>query len=326
MPAIRPAPSSTARPPSISTRFCHAPPSPGNHGQALGRRCDAQRELGQALILLAREEASRILLFGAGSLGTRSCSSVVRSCAPPGVKDEPGPTRRKQGRRASSGVRPVVRLAPPPASQEVEDLLLLRVAGNPYAIRLRDIAGMVAGRRVVPRPPVTLDLLGLAGIPRWRRSGVRTGVDPRLRTSPRLAPVDDPLRSGGPSPWPSSDFEGHLRLPKSSLHADENLRATRQYVNQVASTEAEARAVIGIHSSWPTIRNRIGHHGWQGAVTNGSFMDVLEEDRGWLRAVVRTPGGDRSDSVSSIDALSQTSYSWRARTLSWSASPACSAC
>src|ERR1039458_7695948 len=55
-------------------------------------------------------------------------------------------------------------LPPPPASQEVEDLLAIRVAGNPYAIRLRDIAGIVAGRKVVPVPAVRLDLLGLAGI------------------------------------------------------------------------------------------------------------------------------------------------------------------
>src|ERR1039457_4852024 len=36
----------------------------------------------------------------------------------------------------------------------------------------------------------------------------------------------------------------------------------------------------------------------KGAVTNGSFVDIWKEDRGWLRAVVRTPGGDRRDSVS----------------------------
>jgi hypothetical protein len=57
-----------------------------------------------------------------------------------------------------------------------------------------------------------------------------------------------------------SDFEGYLRLPKSALHADENLRTTRQYVDQVASTEAGARAVINISRIVVTIRNRIGHH------------------------------------------------------------------
>ena len=54
-------------------------------------------------------------------------------------------------------------LPPSQASQEVEDLLTIRVAGDPYAILLRDIAGMVTGPRVVPVPAVTPDLLGLAG-------------------------------------------------------------------------------------------------------------------------------------------------------------------
>ena len=151
-------------------------------------------------------------------------------------------------------------LPPPPASQEVEDLLMLRVAGNPYAIRLRDIAGMVAGRKVVPVPAVTLDLLGLAGI--------RGGVVPvfglasilgygQAPGSPRwmiLCGAEEPIALA------FSDFEGYLRLPKSSLHADENLRATRQYVNQVASTEAGARAVISIPLIMATIRNRSGHN------------------------------------------------------------------
>ena len=151
-------------------------------------------------------------------------------------------------------------LPPPQASQEVEDLLTIRVAGDPYAIRLRDIAGIVAGRRVVPVPAVTLDLLGLAGI----RGDVVSvfGLASILGYgqapgSPRwmiLCGVEEPIALA------FSDFEGYVRLPKSSLHADENLRTTRQYVNQVASTEAGARAVISIPLVVATIRNRTGHN------------------------------------------------------------------
>jgi purine-binding chemotaxis protein CheW len=151
-------------------------------------------------------------------------------------------------------------LPPPQASQEVEDLLTIRVAGDPYAIRLRDIAGIVAGRRVIPVPAVTLDLLGLAGI----RGDVVSvfGLASILGYgqapgSPRwmiLCGAEEPIALA------FSDFEGYLRLPKSSLHADENLRTTRQYVNQVASTEAGARAVISIPLVVATIRNRTGHN------------------------------------------------------------------
>ena len=151
-------------------------------------------------------------------------------------------------------------LPPPQASQEFEDLLAIRVAGDPYAIRLGDIAGIVAGRRVIPVPAVTLDLLGLAGI----RGDVVSvfGLASILGYgqapgSPRwmiLCGAEEPIALA------FSDFEGYLRLSKSSLHADENLRTTRQYVNQVASTEAGARAVINIPLVVATIRNRTGHN------------------------------------------------------------------
>jgi len=148
-------------------------------------------------------------------------------------------------------------LPPLRVSQEVEDLLLIRLAGDPYAIRLRDITGVVAERKVVPVPSATPDLLGLAGI--------RGGVVPvfglasilgygQLPESPGwmvICGVEEPIALA------FSDFEGYLRLPKSSLYADDNLRATRQYLQEVASTDAGVRAVISLPLVVATIRNRI---------------------------------------------------------------------
>jgi purine-binding chemotaxis protein CheW len=154
-------------------------------------------------------------------------------------------------------------LPPSQASQEVEDLLTIRVAGVPYAILLRDIAGIITGRRVVPIPAVTPDLLGLAGI--------RGGIFPVFGLASILGYAPDPgsprwmIICGAEEPiaLAFSDFESYLRLPTSSLHADENLPATRQqvkYVNHVASTQDGVRAVISIPLIVETIRNRIGHH------------------------------------------------------------------
>ena len=151
-------------------------------------------------------------------------------------------------------------LPPPQELVEVEDLLTIRVAGDPYAIRLRDIAGMVAGCKVVPVPAVTPDLLGLAGI----RGGVVPvfGLASILGYGPAPGSPRWMILCGAEEPiaLAFSDFEGYLRLPKSSLHADENLRTTRQYVKQVASTEGGARAVIGIPLVVAAIRNRIGQN------------------------------------------------------------------
>jgi len=154
-------------------------------------------------------------------------------------------------------------LPPSLASPEVEDLLTIRVAGDPYAIRLLDIAEIVTGHRVVSVPAVTPDLLGLAGI--------RGGIVPVFGLSSILGYGPD---SGSPR-WmilcgseepialAFAEFEGYLRLPASALHADENFRATHEhvkYVNQVASTPDGVRAVISIPLIMATIRNRISQH------------------------------------------------------------------
>ena len=55
-------------------------------------------------------------------------------------------------------------MPPSMSSPEDEDLLMIRVAGDPYAIHLLDIAEIVTDRRVVSIPAVTPHLLGLAGI------------------------------------------------------------------------------------------------------------------------------------------------------------------
>jgi chemotaxis signal transduction protein len=148
--------------------------------------------------------------------------------------------------------------SPPPPPQEVEDLLTLRIAGDAYAIRLRDIAGIVTDRKIIPVPAATLDLLGLAGI----RGGIfpvfglasllghdRTGDSPRWMI---LCGTDEPVALA------FAEFDGYLRLPRSSIHADEGIRPARHYVDQLAHTDAGVLSVIGIPGIVATLRNRIG--------------------------------------------------------------------
>jgi purine-binding chemotaxis protein CheW len=154
-------------------------------------------------------------------------------------------------------------LPPSLAAPEVEDLLAIRVAGDPYAIRLLDIAEIVTDRSVVSVPSVTPDLLGLAGI--------RGGIVPVFGLSSILGYGPDPgtprwmilCGSEEPIALAFAEFEGYLRLPASALHADENFRATHEhvkYVNQVARTPDGVRAVISIPLIMATIRNRISQH------------------------------------------------------------------
>lgn len=56
--------------------------------------------------------------------------------------------------------------AQPPVLEAVrtEDLLAIRVAGNPYALRVAEIAGLFADRAVVPVPSAAPELLGVSGL------------------------------------------------------------------------------------------------------------------------------------------------------------------
>ena len=154
-------------------------------------------------------------------------------------------------------------LPPSLASPEFEDLLMIRVAGDRYAIRLLDIAEIVTGRKIVAVPSATPDLLGLAGI----RGGIVPvfGLSSILGYSPDSEPPRWMILCGSEEPiaLAFSDFEGYLRLPKSELHADENFSATSEhmnYVTQVASTSDGVRSVISLTLIMATIRNRISQH------------------------------------------------------------------
>lgn len=146
-----------------------------------------------------------------------------------------------------------------PSVADVEDLLAIRVAGDPYAIRLREISGMMAGRTVVPVPSRAPGLLGLAGIrgnvvPVFGLSSIlgytQASDEPRWLI---LCGENDPVALAFPG------FDGFLRLAKSSLHADASLRAARPHVHEIASTETGARAVIDVPIVAAALRSRTGH-------------------------------------------------------------------
>jgi chemotaxis signal transduction protein len=144
-----------------------------------------------------------------------------------------------------------------------EDLLTIRVSGDPYAIRLVDIAEIISGCSVVSVPSVMPDLLGLAGI--------HGGIIPVFDLSSILGYGPDPgsprwmtlCGSEEPVALAFSEFEGYLRLQKSALHADEDFREKREhvkYVTNIANTPDGARAVISIPLIMANIRNRTNKH------------------------------------------------------------------
>jgi chemotaxis signal transduction protein len=148
--------------------------------------------------------------------------------------------------------------AAPPAGppEDHVDLLAIRVADQPFAVRLLDVSALVRATKVVPLPPGRPELLGLAGL--------RGGLVPVFGLAALLGypqPAEPPrwlLLCGGADTIALAfhDFDGHVRLPKSALHADAGGAPGRRHVADVARTPQLVRAVVGIASIIETIRSR----------------------------------------------------------------------
>ena len=150
-------------------------------------------------------------------------------------------------------------LPPIDAPPGIEDFINIRVVGDPYAVRLAEITAVVARRTVIPVPASSRHFLGLAGI--------RGGIVPVFGLASMLGYAGDSdapawmvlVGVEEPIALAFSEFEGHLRLPASAIHASASRGAAQQHVREVASTDAGVRAIISIPLIVAAIRNRIGH-------------------------------------------------------------------
>lgn len=141
-----------------------------------------------------------------------------------------------------------------------EDLLAIRVGGDAYAMRLRDIGGIVARPTVMPVPAAAPGVLGIAG--------VRGEIVPVYRLADFLGYVDDPDQSA----WMAlcsgeqavalcfSQLEGLLRLPTAALHpGGDRLTAHAPrgaYLTELATTETGARPIVAVPLIVAAIRDR----------------------------------------------------------------------
>ena len=147
----------------------------------------------------------------------------------------------------------------PPLSQvigQIEDLLAIRVAGEPYAIRVREISGLANNRRTVALPSHVPELLGIAGI----RGGFLPVYSlPVLLGYSRGADQGRWLAlcgSGEPVGLAFSDFEGYLRVPLTQIYSAEQKDVERDHIKHVVRAGDMVRAVVSIPLIRKTIQRR----------------------------------------------------------------------
>jgi purine-binding chemotaxis protein CheW len=144
---------------------------------------------------------------------------------------------------------------PSAAPEGSEDLLLIRIAALPFAMRLRDIRAIVARPAVVPVPSRAPALLGLAGlhgdiVPVFSLCSILgLGSD----TGARWVVVCGAEERVGLG---FSEFERYVRLPSSAVHSDASASTTKAYVRELAATGDGFRPVVHIDSVLAAILTR----------------------------------------------------------------------
>ncbi len=139
-------------------------------------------------------------------------------------------------------------LAPVTNAGAFEDLLAIRVAGDPYAVRVREIAGLVASRRIVPLPSRRDELLGVAGV---RGSLVAVyslgallgyGADSAAPSWLALAGAPEALGLA------FEEFEAFMRVRSEDVYAEPSLDGARRHVGEVVRAEDQSRRVVDVPS------------------------------------------------------------------------------
>jgi len=130
--------------------------------------------------------------------------------------------------------------APSPDTGAVENLLAIRIGANPYALRLTDVSGLFADKKVTWLPSPAPELLGMAGI----RGTVLPVYDlGMLLGCPRAAaPRWLVVVAATPVALAFEAFDGYLSVRAEGI-------------------ERQLQTVIDLPSVIEKIRNRCGHGG-----------------------------------------------------------------
>jgi len=146
-------------------------------------------------------------------------------------------------------------------TEDCEDLLAVRVAGEAYALRVRDVAGIERCRGIVPLPSRVPELLGLAGV----RGGTLAVYD--LAPLVGHAGVREPIRwlalCGGAQVMALGlpQLEGWLRVRRSELNRPAGEGASGAWFGEIVRSGSILRAVISIPSVLETLKARLASSG-----------------------------------------------------------------
>jgi purine-binding chemotaxis protein CheW len=142
----------------------------------------------------------------------------------------------------------------PPEPPPTEELLVIRLGTEPFALRLSEIAGLFADRKLTPLPGSVPALLGLAGF----RGTIAPVYDLRVLLG---------HRSGEAARWlvmakkaalgfAFGTQDGHLRVPHDMIIPEPEER-TRKHVRECARTAEHLLPIVQLSSVIEAIRQQV---------------------------------------------------------------------
>lgn len=148
--------------------------------------------------------------------------------------------------------------APATQTEPPANLLAISVGGDPYALRLIDVAGLFADKRIAMLPSPMPELLGLGGF----RGAILPVYDlAMLLGYPKAsAPRWLAAAAAAPAVFAFDGFDGYLSIQEASiLPGPRGLERGRTYLRQMIETAGLFRPVISLAAILEPLRNRTPH-------------------------------------------------------------------
>jgi purine-binding chemotaxis protein CheW len=136
-----------------------------------------------------------------------------------------------------------------------EDLLAIRIAAEPHALRLSEIAGVFADRRITPLPGGFPALLGIAGF----RGAIVPVYDlpALLGHRPGAALRWLAMAAAAPVAFAFAVLDGHLRVAPDAIIGHDDGEHQRRHVRFFARTAGLVRPIIHLPSVLDAIRGQL---------------------------------------------------------------------
>ncbi len=146
--------------------------------------------------------------------------------------------------------------APAGAKMPTEAFLAIGAGSDGYALRLTEITGLYADKKVMPLPADVADLLGVASF----RGTLIPVYDLRVLLGYPAGPMPRWLvlvAAEAPIGLAFDRFEGHLLLPQDAIAHEEKIQEGRQRIAESLRMNGEVRSIVNVASVIESIKQRV---------------------------------------------------------------------